>query len=49
MGDVDLTCEGCWAKFVWTDKEQTEAKQDGEGGLIETEPYCKICRPKQDQ
>lgn len=49
MGDVTLTCDGCGAKFVWTEKEQTEAEEHGDGGLIEVEPYCKSCRPKQDQ
>jgi len=49
MGNVELTCEACGTKFLWTDKEQTEAEENGEGGLIEMEPYCKSCRPKQDQ
>jgi hypothetical protein len=49
MGDIELTCEGCGARFVWTEKEQTEAEENGEGGLIETEAHCKRCRPKQDQ
>ena len=50
MGDLTLTCVGCGTRFVWTEKEQAEAEDlSGDGGLVEIEPYCKACRPKQDQ
>lgn len=49
MADMTLTCAGCGRKFVWTEKEQKEAEPACEGGLLDPEPYCRRCRPKQDQ
>ena len=58
MADIKLTCEGCGQVFTWTDKEQKEyaasappydpSDGDAIGDLLDTEPFCKMCRPKQD-
>lgn len=51
MGDMTLVCAGCCRRFVWTEKEQLESAQaaSAEGDVLEPEPYCAACRPKQDQ
>lgn len=48
--DLDLECQGCGAHFVWTRKEQREFLENApeDQSLLDTEPYCKSCRPKQD-
>lgn len=46
MADMTLTCESCGKKFVWTEKEQ--AAMESEGGVLDVQPNCKLCRPKQD-
>lgn len=56
MPDLILTCSGCGMRFTWTDKEQKEytescskdVEDEATGDLLDVEPYCKSCRPKQD-
>ena len=50
MADVHLECRGCGLKFLWTDKEQKEYEEANptDEEILEVEPYCKTCRPKQD-
>lgn len=50
MPNLDLTCEGCGTKFVWTEKEQQEFEEKfrDEADLLDVEAFCKMCRPKQD-
>lgn len=55
MGDLALVCQGCGRRFVWTEKEQVESTGHRVPDTkpipssVEFEPYCKSCRPKQDQ
>jgi hypothetical protein len=51
MEDLELECQGCGKCFRWTVKEQKEFVENAPEGqsLLDTEPYCKSCRPKQDQ
>lgn len=51
MDDLELECRGCGIQFTWTKKEQNEFCENvpEDQSLLDTEPYCKACRPKQDQ
>lgn len=57
MGDLTLVCASCGKGFVWTEKEQhqarsprpTDTEDEATGDLVDVEIYCKPCRPKQDQ
>lgn len=57
MENITLECAGCGASFVWTTKEQEEfqanassdVEDEATGDILDVEPYCKSCRPKQDQ
>lgn len=50
MAELRLVCESCGDPFVWTEKEQKDSGLDdgASGGLVDIEPFCRACRPKQD-
>jgi DNA-directed RNA polymerase subunit N (RpoN/RPB10) len=53
---MPLICQGCGEKFIWTDEEQKEfaenvskdVEDEATGDILDVEPYCKMCRSKQD-
>ena len=54
---MTLTCQSCGVVFIWSEKEQKEyaagiskdTEDEATGDVLDVEPYCKSCRPKQDQ